>query len=417
MLDPRVNRRLVLKGAAIAAASFGLGPRFLGRALAAGSSGKRILVAIFQRGAVDGLSMVVPYAEPRYAELRRSIAIAKPGASGGALDLDGTFGLHPEMASLHPYFGAGELAVVHACGSPDPTRSHFDAQDYMETGQPGDKSAADGWLNRHLQTTSGGAAGVGPMRAGALDATLPRALAGAAPALATTGLDQLTLGRGREAERARTAIEAMYGERSDLLGTSVRDALEAVDVAARLGSSAYTPANGAKYPTSELGGQLEDVARLIKGEVGLEIAFLNTGGWDTHTNQGGSEGTLARLLRDLSDSLVAFRKDLGERFAEVCVLTMSEFGRTAAESGGGGTDHGHATAMLAFGGTVAGGAVRGPWPGLAAAALAEGRDLAVKTDFRALFGEIVERHLGNPDVASVFPGFDYDPAARAGVIA
>lgn len=410
-----VTRRLVLKGGAVAALGFGLGPRFLLRTAAAATAPRgRVLVALFQRGAVDGLDMIVPHGEQRYYAARPTIAIPRPGASGGALDLDGFFGLHPAMASLAPAFDAGELAIVHACGSPDPTRSHFDAQDYMETGEPGQRNVIDGWLNRHLQTAP--EANASTVRAVALASEMPRTLEGPAPALATTSLAEVAFGPPGQGALARRAVERMYGSREDLLGTATRDALASLDVFASLDQTPYVPANGARYPDTDLGTQLRDVARAIKGRIGLEIAFLNTGGWDTHVLQGASEGQLATLLRELADALAAFRTDLGALMADVCVLTMSEFGRTVAENGSGGTDHGRGTAMLALGGTVRGGRVFGAWPGLAPEQLVDGRDLAVTTDFRTLFSEVLVHHLANTNVATVFPGFAWDDAQRLGVI-
>ncbi len=413
MWNVPVSRRRVLRDGALAALALGAGPRVLLRTARGQTASKRVLVAIFQRGAVDGLSMVVPYSESRYYALRPSIAIPAPGGgSDRALDLDGAFGFHPALASLYPFYQAGEVAVVHACGSPAGTRSHFDAQDYMETAMFGVGSGSDGWLNRHLQSSSATSASV--FRAVATSSQLPRSLSGAAPTLAVSDLSQLRLGRGATASIVQSAIAEMYGTRTDLLGTTVNNAVEAVDLADTITS--VQPENGAQYPTGELGGQLRQVAQLIKADVGLEVAFANVGGWDTHSNQGGSTGQLATLLRGLSDSLAAFRTDLGSRFADVCVLTMSEFGRTVAENGSGGSDHGHATAMLVFGGTAAGGRVYGQWPGLDEADLLDGRDLAVTTDFRTLFAELVDRHLGNPNVGVVFPGFTYDATTRLGVI-
>ena len=410
-----MRRRLFLKGGAIAAASFGVGPRFLLRAAAAATPARdRVLVAIFQRGAVDALNMVVPHGEAAYYAARATIAVPRPGADSGVIDLYGFFGLHPAMAALAPAFAQGELAIVEACGSPDPSRSHFDAQDYMETAEPGNKSATDGWLNRHLQTTPESAAS--SVRAVALASQMPRALSGPAPALATTTLGEVALGPPGQGALARSAVEGMYATRDDLLGSATREALASLDVFGGLDGGAG-PANGAVYPDSDLGAQLRDLARVIKGKVGLEVAFLNVGGWDTHVLEGGSEGQLARLLGDLAGALAAFRTDLGPEMERVCVLTMSEFGRTVAENGSGGTDHGHGTAMLLLGGPVAGGRVYGRWPGLAADQLFEGRDLMVTTDFRTLFAELLVHHLGNPDVAGVFPGFAYDDAQRLGVIA
>jgi uncharacterized protein (DUF1501 family) len=405
-----LNRRQFLRGAALAGL---VGPCFLARRAGAAPRSRRVLVAIFQRGAVDGLNMVVPHVDPAYYALRSSIAIPRPGSGeGAALDLDGAFGLHPALSALLPIWQAGELAVVHACGSHDPSRSHFDAQDFMESGFPGDRSAAEGWLNRHLQTAR---RGDGELRAVALTSQVPLILRGPAPSYAATSLTGLRLGGGVDAALARAGIEAMYAARDDLLGATVRETLANEELFADLESRGDEPENGAVYPVGELGRQLREVAQVVKADVGAEIAFLETAGWDTHANQGGSTGALADLLEELAQGLAAFRADLGDAMADVCVLTMSEFGRTAAENGTGGTDHGHGTAMMVFGGTVKGGRVYGDWPGLAPAALHEGRDLAVTTDFRALFAEVLERHLLNADAARVFPGLD--PAERPGVIA
>ena len=409
--DPVLSRRHLLRHAASASLAGCLLPSFALRRAGATTGPNRVLVCLFQRGAVDGLNMVVPYREPAYYSRRPSIAVPPPN-QGGAIDLDGTFALHPALSALHPYFVRGELAVVHACGSTDPTRSHFDAQEYMENGTPGDKTTSDGWLSRHLQTTSVSPESV--FRAVALQNTLPLALAGNARAIATKNLEGLAIGRGRRAHTVRAAIETMFTNRTDLLGSTVADALDAVDVAADI--AALPPDHGAEYPGQGLGPAMQDVARLIKSDVGLEIAFVDVGGWDTHTAQGGATGTLANLLGGLADALAEFRTDLGDRFADVCVVTLSEFGLTVAENGSGGTDHGHGTAMLVHGGTVRGGRVYGDFPGLDAVDLYEGRDLAVTTDFRLLLAELVAGHLGNDRIGEVFPGFDYDPAQALGIV-
>ncbi len=414
MLDSRITRRQLLRGGAAAAAGLTMPARFLLRPAAAQGT-RRVLVVIFQRGAVDALNMVVPYGERAYYEQRASIAVPPPGQPSGAIDLDGQFALHPALGALQPLFARRELAVVHACGSPDSTRSHFDAQDYMETGVPGDKGVSDGWLNRYLQVTDPDATSV--FRGVAITGSTPRSLAGPADALTLGNLGQLSLGTGQRGVLVRAALAGMYGGRDDLPAVLVGEALRAVDLARRLDPNAYVPAHGAVYPTGEFGTQLREIAQTIKADVGLEVAFADVTGWDTHAQQGGSEGTLATLLSDFAGSIAALHTDLGERFADVCVLTMSEFGRTLHENGSGGTDHGHGTAMFVLGGTVRGGAVYGQWPGLAEDALFEGRDLAVTTDFRTLLAEIVAHHLGQPDVANVFPGYTYDDATRLGVIA
>jgi uncharacterized protein (DUF1501 family) len=410
-----ISRRQALRTGLLGLAGAGLGPRFLLRTTSAHAATSRVLVTLFQRGAVDGLSMVVPHGESRYYALRSSIAIPRPGSSGGALDLDGFFGLHPAMAALLPFYAAGQLAIIHACGSPDPSRSHFEAQDYMETGVPGDKTITDGWLNRHLQATSSGVSQ--SLRAVALSNTTPRALAGSAPTYAAPTLVGLELGRGQQGAIARAALARMYGGRGDLLGRTVQETLANYAVFTELGAGGYVPANGAIYPDSVLGAQLREVAQAIKAKIGVEIAFLESGGWDTHSLQGGSQGVLANLLGDLADSLAAFCRDLEGQLEDVCFLTMSEFGRTAAENGSGGCDHGHGTAMLVLGGNARGGRVYGDWPGLGPADLYEGRDLAVTTDFRDLFAEIAGRHLGTPDVARLFPGYPHDPSRLLGVMA
>jgi uncharacterized protein (DUF1501 family) len=409
-----LDRRQILKGGLLLGAGLGLGPQFLLRPAGAQSGAQRVLVVIFQRGAVDALNMVPPHQESMYYERRPGIAIPAPGSSGGGLDLDGQFALHPALSSLFPAFQAGELAVVHACGSHDPSRSHFDAQDFMETGRPGYKGAVDGWLNRHLRTATETES---LFRGVALASALPRTLAGPAEALAVDSLSQLSLGTGEIGRIVRQAVEEMYGDRDDLPGAVVRDALDAIDIAGGLDPANYVPRNGAVYPDTKIGSEMAQIAQMIRGGVGLEAAFAEMGGWDTHTLEGGSDGVLANLLRELGDALGAFRIDMGGDLENVCVATMSEFGRTAAENGSGGTDHGHATAMFALGGTVAGGRVYGGWPGLEEDALYEGRDLAVTTDFRTFLAEIVERHLGNDNISEVFPDFDYDPGKRLGVIA
>lgn len=413
MIHSKMNRRRFVAGGLAAAASLGMGPRFLLRRASAQTTPGRVLVCLFQRGAVDGLNMVIPHDESRYYALRNSIAIPRPGRADGALDLDGFFGLHPAMASLLPLFDDGELAVIHACGSPDETRSHFDAQDYMETGTPGDKTTDDGWINRHMQSIP--AATPTSLRAVSVTGTVPRALSGAEGVYAAASLLGLDLGAGRAGEIARAAIADMYRRRDDLIGETVEETLDNYEVFSSLG--AYTPAHGAVYPNSSPGRQLREIAQVLKSDLGVEIAFVEVGGWDTHVNEGGSHGELADLLRDLADGIAAFRTDLGNAMDDVCLVTMSEFGRTAAENGAAGTDHGRGTAMLAVGGTVRGGRVYGDWPGLGPGDLFEGRDLEVTTDFRTFFAEVVERHLGNSDIGTVFPGFHYGPATQLGLIA
>jgi uncharacterized protein (DUF1501 family) len=403
------SRRLFLKSGAMAMLSLGFAPSFVGRAAAAATGRRRLLVAVFQRGAVDGLNMVVPYGEARYYGLRPSIAVARPGQADGALDLDGFFGLHPAAAPLKPFWDNRSLAIVQACGSPDATRSHFDAQDYMETATPGVKSTRDGWLNRYLQTTDeplarrslGG--GGNPLRGVAVTRQMPRTLQGRAPSLAVASVDRFRVRGGMDQGRS---LESMYAG-DKVLGTAAADAFDAMRTLRGATSGAYTPARGASYPRSPFGQALQEIARITKADVGLEVAFAESGNWDHHASEGGATGQLANRLGDLTQSIAALATDLGERMADTVIMTMSEFGRTAAENGNGGTDHGHGNALFVLGGAVQGGRVYGRWPGLAAPDLFEGRDLAVTTDFRDVFSEVVARHLGAaPDaLARVFPGY------------
>ena len=407
-------RRVFLRNGGLALVSLGFAPGFVTRAAAAAGERQKILITIFQRGAVDGLNMVVPFGERSYYAARPTIAIAQPGGAraGAALDLDGFFGLHPRMAPLLPLWQQRSLAIVHACGSPDPTRSHFDAQDYMESGTPGRKSTEDGWLNRYLKTKTREAAT--PFRAVAMTSQMPRALQGTSPALAMTRIDQFGV-RGGAATQA--SFEAEYAAASDRVlkrtGGEAFDAMRLLDTA---DPARYQPANGALYPRSAYGDALKQIAQLVKADVGLEVAFAESGQWDHHANEGGATGQLANRLDDFARGLAALSIDLGSRMQDVVILTMSEFGRAVGENGNRGTDHGHGNAMFAIGGPVKGGKVYGRWPGLDVAQRHEGRDLAVTTDFRHVFGETVTRHLGVRDARPIFPGFTIDPRQFVGFL-
>jgi uncharacterized protein (DUF1501 family) len=398
-----LSRRVFLKDGALAVVSLGFAPDFLARTAAAADARRRVLIAIFQRGAVDGLNMIVPFGEREYYASRPSIAIARPGSADGALDLDGVFGLHPRLAPLKPLFDARQLAVVHACGSPDGTRSHFDAQDYMATATPGVKSTRDGWLNRYLHAREHQRAT--PFRAVAVARQLPRSLQGDAPALAIGQIDRFGI-RGGDGS-AELSFEREYAEAaSALLRDTGREAFDAVKMLRNADPGRYQPAGGAEYPRSAFGEALKQIAQLIKADVGLEIAYAESGNWDHHANEGGAAGILANRLDDLGRGLAALARDLGDRIQDVVVMTMSEFGRAVAENGSRGTDHGHGNAMIVFGGGVRGGKVYGRWPGLAREQRYEGRDLEVTTDFRSVFVEVVRGHLGLVDTRRVFPGFD-----------
>lgn len=407
-----MNRRFFIKSGGIALASVGMSlsaPEFLQRALLANQSkgGKRkILVAIFQRGAVDGLNMIVPFGESNYYDLRPSIAISKPNGNNqeAAISLDGFFGLHPSMSSLKPLWDSKRLAIVHASGSPDNTRSHFDAQDYMESATPGVKSTSDGWLNRYLQNKKDNEQS--PFRAISMTQQMPRAMQGRAQVLAMSNLSNFAIRAGRSSASVQGGFEAIYSrDKNEMLGDTGRETFEAINYLKQANPAQYKPENGAQYPPGQLGTSLLQIAQLIKAGVGLEIAFTDVGGWDTHVNQGNARGQLANRLQEFSSAIAAFSQDLGQRMDDVVVLTMSEFGRTVKENGNRGTDHGHANAMLVLGNSVHGGQVYGKWPGLKNDQLFEGRDLALTTDFRDVFGEVAARHLGATDLKSVFPRY------------
>ena len=403
-----LSRRVFIKSGAAAMVAVGFAPSFLARAAQAAGSRKKLLIAIFQRGAVDGLNMVVPHGEAEYYRARPTIAIAKPGSADGAIDLDGFFGLHPRMSSFKPLWDRGDMAIVHAAGSHDTTRSHFDAQDYMESATPGVKSTHDGWLNRYLQGSGIGDQGSGsrnPLRGVALTPQMPRSMQGAAPALAMGSASEFTVAD----MGARTSFEEIYQAAKDrTLNGTAGEAFEAMKMLARQTSSAYSPSNGAQYPRTPFGQALQEIARLARADVGLEVAFAESTQWDHHVNEGSSQGQIATRLDDFSRGIAALAQDLGERMADTVILTMSEFGRAVAENGSRGTDHGHGNAMFVIGGGVKGHQVHGTWPGLRVDERFEGRDLAVTTDFRLVFNEILRKHLeAAPDaLAKVFPGFE-----------
>jgi uncharacterized protein (DUF1501 family) len=403
-----MTRRIFLRNGSAALVALGFVPAFIARAAQAAQARQKILIAIFQRGAVDGLNMVVPFGEAAYYASRPSIAIPRPGAEGGALDLDGFFGLHPRMAPLVPYFKGGQLAIVHACGSPDETRSHFDAQDYMESGTPGVKGTRDGWMNRYLTHAQEHAEKSSPFRAVALTPALPRSLQGSAPALAIGQLGQFGIRAGQESDMVANAFASQYAQAADaMLGATGREAFDAVKMLKDANPAGYSPANGAEYPRSGFGDAMRQIAQIIKADLGLEVAFTELGQWDHHANEGGATGQIANRLDDFASGIAAFARDMGDRMADVVLVTMSEFGRTVKENGNRGTDHGHGNAMLLLGGDVKGGRIYGKWPGLAQEQLWEGRDLAITTDFRDVFAECVSGHLGARDISQVFPGFNY----------
>jgi uncharacterized protein (DUF1501 family) len=412
----KISRRYFVKGGGIAMLGMASLPAFLQRAVAElPASGKKKMVVLFQRGAMDGLNVVVPFAEPNYYRLRPTIAIPQPSRGGAeaALDLDGFFGLHPSLAPLQPLFQDNQLAIVQAVGSPDPTRSHFDAQDFMESGTPGVKATDDGWLNRALQSAPEPESS--PFRAVAFGPYLPRTLQGNAPAIAIPDLDQFKMYGPQQTVEG--GFEAMYAQTVDRAMRGVgNETFEAVDQLKKINPAAYQPENGAQYPTSRFGKSLMEIAELFKADVGLEVAFLDSGGWDHHVNEGGVQGQLSNLLRDLGQGISAFNLDMGDRMSDVVFVSMSEFGRTAHENGNRGTDHGHANCMFVLGGNIKGGKVYTRWPGMDENQLHDGRDLEVTTDYRSVLGEIITRHLGEKDLKPVFPGFANDPRQFLGLL-
>lgn len=413
-----MDRRYFLKSTGITLASFGLmglAPKFLHQfanaaALTDTKGKKKILITIFQRGAVDGLNMVVPYGDSEYYDLRRTIAVPKPNANGGVVNLDGHFGLHPSLKPFEKLWQNKQLAVIHSAGSPDNTRSHFDAQDYMESGTPGNKGTRDGWLNRLLQTQK--SENDSHFRAVAMARESPRSFMGKAPTITMTSLSDFAVKAGVYTKSVQGGFEGIYQENvKDSLGETGKETFEAVNFLKQANPSQYKPENGAAYPNSPFGRSLQQIAQLIKANIGLEIAFTDTPGlnWDTHRGQSlpnnPSGGDLANLLRDFGASIAALATDLGKRMDDVVILTMSEFGRTARENGSRGTDHGHGNAMFVIGNSVKGGKVYGDWKGMKSDQLNEGRDLPVTTDFRDVFAEISYKHLANKNLDKLFPNY------------
>lgn len=395
-----ITRRVFLRNSALAAVGTAALPAFLKRAAwgAEQNAATKRLVVIFQRGAADGLNIVVPHGEPAYYAMRPSINIPR----SSVIDLDGFFGLHPAMSSFQPLWKQGHLAIVHAAGSPDPTRSHFDAQDFMESGTPGVKATEDGWLNRSLHNAPPDNSA---FRAVAMGASLPRILCGSEPAVALDNIHDFAVGRG--ASPVANTFEAMYaGSVDSVLHGTGAETFDAVKMLKSADPAKYTPARGADYPKGRFGESLKQLAQLIKANLGVQVAFADIGGWDHHVNEGNTQGQIANVLGQFAQSLSAFCVDLGGLMEDTAVVTMSEFGRTARENGNRGTDHGHANVMFVMGGPVKGGKVYGRWPGLDQSQLYEGRDLSVTTDFRQVLGELVALHLGNKSLDRVFPGFE-----------
>ncbi|MBM3977992.1 MAG: DUF1501 domain-containing protein [Planctomycetes bacterium] len=363
-----------------------------------------VLVHVLLRGGMDGLTTCVPHGDPHLYTARPTLAIAPPGSSGGALDLDGFFGLAPAAAPLLTPWGNGHLAIVHAAGSPDPTRSHFEAFARMELGIPLQPlgSVSSGWLARHLQVTP--ALGAGPLRAAALVDVMPMTLAQAPQTLPIPDLSNYAFpGAPVTAALRESLIAGMYAGAAAPLSAIALDTIGTIHLLDLIDFANYAPAPGANYPAgSELAAGLRQSAALIKADVGLECVMLELGGWDLHSQLGPLNGVMALLLDELCRSLEAFYLDMLSDIDRVVVVVMSEFGRRVAENGSAGLDHGHGNAMLLLGGHIAGGQVHGTWPGLAPAALDHG-DVAITTDYRDVVGEVLAKRLGNTALAQVFP--------------
>jgi uncharacterized protein (DUF1501 family) len=400
-----ITRRIFLKGGSLALVGTATIPSFLARAVFAAETPirRRRLVVIFQRGAADGLNIVIPHGESAYYQMRPTIAIAQREV----IDLDGFFGLHPSLAAFKPIWDQRRLAIVHAAGSPDPTRSHFDAQDFMESGTPGFKNTSDGWLNRAVRLEPHAAAAT-PFRALAMGPSLPRILSGPAPSVAINNLAEFGVGGHNPAARPMAnTFESIYERSADtMLHGAGQETFEALKMLRTADPGRYTPAPNADYPKGHLGDSLRQLAQLMKADLGVQVAFADLGGWDHHVNE---PPQLENVLRDFSLALAAFWNDLSDLGEDTVIVTMSEFGRTARENGDRGTDHGHANCMFVLGGPVRGGRVYGHWPGLQSEQLYEGRDLALTTDFRSVLSEAVAHQLGLRNLKGVFPNFTAKP--------
>lgn len=407
------SRRGFLKAGGLALFGIGLGgvPSFIARAANSEKKDllykkKKIMVCIFQRGAMDGLMAVTPFTDDNLKAARPTLFITAAKNSPGTplIDLDGRFGLHPAMQAFEPVFREKRLAIVHGIGSPNNTRSHFDAQDYMEAGTPFNKGTSSGWLNRAIGLLGHDAT---PFRAVSLTSSMPRSFYGDSPSVAISNLQDFAIqlrGNPAGANFAAKSFEDLYDKTSSgLLKQTGRESFDAVKLLQKTDTRNYQPANNAIYPNSALGSSMRQIAQLVKMDVGLEVAFAESGGWDTHFNQGAELGVFARNVTDLSNSIMAFWTDMGSYQDDITVMTMTEFGRTVKQNGSGGTDHGRGSCNFILGNDVNGGLVHGELKPLAIENLEDGRDLPVTTDFRSVFSEVADKHLMINNDKVLFP--------------
>lgn len=403
------SRKAFLKQAGLALFSIGVGgvPTFIARAANSDKFNrlykkKKVLVFIFQRGAMDGLMAVTPFTDDNLKKARPALFMDAAKTSAKPLiDLDGKFGLHPSMSAFENLFKEKRLAIVHGMGSPNNTRSHFDAQDYMESGTPFNKGTASGWLNRAVGLLGHDAT---PFRAVSMTSAMPRSFYGDNETIAISNLKDFTLPGKGNINLAAKSFEDLYDQTSStLLNKTGKESFDAMKMLNKADVKNYTAANGAVYPSSPLGNALKQVAQLIKMDVGLEIAFAESSGWDTHYNQGTDNGVFARNVADLSNSIAAFWTDMGNMQDDITLMTATEFGRTVKQNGSGGTDHGRGSCAFILGNDVNGGKVHGIMQPLAVENLADGRDLAVTTDFRSIFSEVADKHLLLNNDTALFP--------------
>lgn len=415
-----ISRRAFIKSGGLALFGISMGgvPSFVARAANKTKIGSlykknKILVCIFQRGAMDGLMAVTPFTDS-YLKTARPTLFMDADSSGSLIDLDGKFGLHPGFKSFSQLFKDKQLAIVHGMGSPNNTRSHFDAQDYMESGTPFNKGTSSGWLNRAIGLLGHEAS---PFRAVSLTSSLPRSFYGDNPSVAISNLADFAIqvkGNKGNANLVAQSFEELYDQTSnELLKETGKESFDAIKMLQKTDVKSYKPANNVSYPTSALGNALKQIAQLIKMDVGLEVAFAESGGWDTHFNQGTDKGVFARNAMDLSSSITAFWNDIGQLQDDVTLMTMTEFGRTVKQNGTGGTDHGRASCSFILGNDVNGGRVHGLIKPLTVENLEDGRDLAVTTDFRSIFSEVADKHLQLSDDKTLFPDWN---GGRIGVM-